>query len=199
MEAILNFDWKVFEWVENCLWNPVLDVVMTIITYLGEGGAVWIAVGVILLLTKKYRTVGVAVIAALFVHLLVNDFLLKNIIERPRPFDLEAWEGVFKYPELVSKPSSYSFPSGHSSSAFASATALIMSKKKGIYIPALAFAAVMAFSRVYIHVHYFSDIVAGATAGILYGIIAIFIVNLFKPVVLKAYDKIKLKRSKKDA
>ncbi len=199
MDAILNFDWAVFQWIENYLWNPILDVFMTAVTYLGEGGIFWIAIGVSLLFSKRHRIVGFAVLAALLVHISINDLILKNIICRPRPFDLEAWKGIFNYPDLVSRPSSFSFPSGHSSSAFACATALTMTKKKSIYIPAFILAALIAFSRIYVHVHYCTDVIAGTLIGIIYGIIAILIVRALAPVVTKKYNEIKLKRSKKNA
>lgn len=199
MEAVLNFDWAVFEWVENYLWNPVLDVIMTFLTYLGEGGVFWIAAGLCLTFTKKFRLAGIAVLTALVVHMAVNDMLLKNLFCRPRPFNLEAWKGVFVYPDLVSRPSSFSFPSGHSSSAFACATAITMTKKKSLYILAFVLAALIAFSRIYVHVHYCTDVMAGIVAGIIYGILAILIVRALAPVVTKKYQKIKSKRSKKNA
>lgn len=124
MEAILNFDLSVFRFVENYIWNPVLDVIMTIITYMGEGGVVWIIIALILLFTKKYRKCGVAMALGLIGSLVVVDWIIKPIVERPRPFNLEAWEGIFNYPNLVSKPSSWSFPSGHSSSSLAASVAL---------------------------------------------------------------------------
>ena len=94
MEAILNFDLSVFRFVENYIWNPVLDVIMTIITYMGEGGVVWIIIALILLFTKKYRKCGVAMALGLIGSLVVVDWIIKPIVERPRPFNLEAWEGI---------------------------------------------------------------------------------------------------------
>ena len=104
MEAILNFDLSVFRFVENYIWNPVLDVIMPIITYLGEGGAVWIAIALSLIISKKYRKCGVAMALGLIGSLVVVDWIIKPIVERPRPFNLEAWGGNLIYPELVESP-----------------------------------------------------------------------------------------------
>ncbi len=199
MDAILNFDWAVFKWVEAYVWNPVLDIIMPFLTYLGEGGAFWIALGVCLIISKKYRIAGIAVLAALAIHLVFNDLLLKNLFCRPRPFNFEPWKGIFVYPNLIKRPSSLSFPSGHASSAFACATAITMTKKKSIYIPALVLAALISFSRLYLHVHYCTDVIAGIVVGIIYGILAIFIVKALAPVVTEKYKKNKSKRSHKNA
>ena len=120
-----NFDWSVFQLVEK-LWNPVLDAIMVFITHLGDDGLFWIALGVILCIFKKTRKYGVLVLLGLGIASCINNLVLKQIFERPRPFDFDGWPGQFIYPELVEKPHSFSFPSGHTSSSLGAATPLLI-------------------------------------------------------------------------
>ncbi len=180
--------------------NGFLDALMVGVTTLGNAGAVFIVLGFALLFTKKYRKAGLAVLVALIVMLLCSDLFLKEFFARPRPFNLfesnpgkyAAWGTEYVFPELVYKPSSYSFPSGHTASAFAAATALLLhSRKRGI--PTMIFAAIMGFSRIYVQVHYCTDIFGGIVAGAVCGLIAVLIVKFLFPVVDKGLDKLSAK------
>lgn len=187
--AFLGFDRAVFEWVETTFFDKGIAAFLTpffsAITRLGDDGIFWILVAVGLMIFKKTRKYGVMVAGALACMLCINNIILKPIIARPRPFDLEIWKDWFVYPEFVTRPDSFSFPSGHSSGSFAAATALIYTKKKSVYIPAFILAALIAFSRIYIHVHYCTDVIFGSLLGVLYGIIGILVVKY----VLKFMDK----------
>lgn len=203
MESILNFDLAVFEWVRETLWNPVTDTVMTAYTHLGEGGIIWIILGAILLIPKKTRKAGIAVLASVIVMKVFNNLVLKDPIARPRPFNLlTGWEGIKEFPELAARwaeeyiypnlvdyPSSWSFPSGHTAAAFAAATGLTLATRKAsVGIPVFIAAALMGFTRLYLHVHYCTDVIGGALAGIIYGIAGYFIaVGVCR--VLKKFQK----------
>lgn len=190
--AFLAFDKAVFEWVGqifNYGISSVISPVMTFITHLGDDGIIWIALALVLMIFKKTRKVGFAMAGALVCMTVCNNFILKNLFARPRPFNLEEWQNWFVFPELVSRPSSYSFPSGHTSSAFAAATALASSKKAKIAVPAFLFAALMGFTRIYVHVHYCTDVLFGALLGVVYGLIAIVIC---KYIIKLINDKTKL-------
>ena len=195
MEAIYSFDFSVFQFVEEYIWNPVLDVIMTVITTLGDGGLIWIACAICLLATKKYRKVGAMVAAGLIISLAVTDGVLKPLIDRPRPFNYEGWLGQFNFPELVEKPTSVSFPSGHTSSSFAAAVPMLLKSKKRIGIPAIILAALVAFSRIYVHVHYCTDVLAGLVMGIIYGLLAVLVVEKLAPMIIK---KIKERKAAKN-
>ena len=176
--VFLNFDKAIFLWVEKIFdysISSVITPILVFLTNLGDNGILWIALGIILLFFKKTRKAGITVLGALAVMMVCNNFVLKNLFARTRPFNLEEWRDWFVYPELVKRPSSYSFPSGHSSSAFAAATGLCVSKKARFIVPGFILAALIAFSRVYVHVHYPTDVIFGALFGILYGLIAIFL------------------------
>ena len=131
-DSLLSFDLGVFQWIQS-IQNGFLDAVMVGITTLGNAGAIFIVLGFVLLFTKKYRKAGLAVLVALIVMLLCSDLFLKEFFARPRSFNLfqsnpekyAVWGVEYVFPELVYKPSSFSFPSGHTASAFAAATALL--------------------------------------------------------------------------
>lgn len=183
MEAILEFDIAFFRFVEEHLWSPALDAVMVAVTTLGDGGLIWIALGAVLLFFKNYRRFGIMIFVALLFSLIINDNILKPLIARPRPFDLESWKTIFVYPELIERPSSLSFPSGHSSSSLAAAVVLLFSKNKKLGIPVLVFALLMAFSRIYVHVHYATDVFAGIVAGTVYALLAVLLVSRLEPLI----------------
>lgn len=174
--VFLNFDKAIFQWVERIFdysISSVITPVLVFLTNLGDSGILWIVLGLVLLIFKKTRKAGITVLGALAVMMVCNNFVLKNLFARTRPFNLEQWKDWFVYPELVKRPSSFSFPSGHSSSGFAAATGLCSSKKARLIVPAFILAALIAFSRIYVHVHYPTDVIFGALFGILYGLIAI--------------------------
>ena len=194
MQAILEFDKAVFLFFENYLWSPLADTIMTFITQLGDKGFIWIVIGLVLLFFKKYRKYGVMVIGGLMCSLVINDFILKPLFNRPRPFDLDLdfWKAFYEYPNFVTKPTSVSFPSGHTSSSFAAATALFFSRKKRICLPALVLAFLIAVSRIYVHVHFCTDVLAGFVVGVIYGLLAYLIVQkLVWPIYEKLAERFK--------
>lgn len=198
-DSILHFDWAIFSWVETHLWNNILNPIMIGITSMGDGGIVWIALGIVLLFFKKYRKYGFMVLIGLLFSLMINDWILKPWIARPRPFDLELpwWQELYKYPDLIKRPSSWSFPSGHTSSSFAAAAALWFTKKKRLIIPSSILAVLIAFSRIYVHVHYPTDVIAGVIVGILYGLLAALLVRKLWPILQPKAQAVWERRRKK--
>lgn len=207
-DKFLGFDLAVFEWVQG-IQNRFMTALMVTITTLGDEGILFIAMGLVLLFTKKYRKVGFAILIALLVMQICNNLILKDILARPRPFNLfnidpEAYalwggEGAkYFFPNFVHAPSSYSFPSGHTSSAFAAAFAILIYNRK-IGIPMTFFAALMGFSRIYVEVHYCTDVIAGAVVGLIYALIAALVIKLVYPYFEKLLDAVmgKLKKEKK--
>ena len=200
-DSLSGFDLSVFQWVQG-IQNDFLDAVMVGITTLGNAGAAFIVLGLVLLFTKKYRKAGFAVLVALLVMLLCNDLFLKEFFARPRPFNLfetnpekyALWGTEYIYPDLVHKPTSFSFPSGHTASAFAAAFALLWHNRK-LGVPVTIFAALMGFSRIYVQVHYCSDVIGGVISGIICGLVAVLIVKFIFPYADKGLDKLFKKRS----
>lgn len=161
MDGINFFDAGLMTFVQQHLRSGIGDSIFTVITYLGEAGAFWLALGVLLLFPKKTRKCGFCMLCAIAVGFLIGELTLKNIVCRPRPY-----VSFPEFTKLLVYPSGYSFPSGHSCSSFAGAVVLFgFSKKWGV--PALVLAALIAFSRVYVFVHWPSDILCGALLGTL--------------------------------
>ena len=86
--------------------NPVLDKIMLFITSLGDDGIMWIAIGVICLLFKKHRRMGLHLLLSMLCTFILGNLILKNIIARPRPCDIDTTVAL-----LLSRPHGYSFPS----------------------------------------------------------------------------------------
>lgn len=175
MEGINGFDRIVMEFVQQHFHNIITDRLFPILTYLGEAGAVWILLALFFLFQKRYRRQGVLLLCAMGAGLLLGEILLKNIVCRERPF--QAFPDFA--PLLISPPSGFSFPSGHSCSSFAAATVLGCSRKKW-GIPALILATLIAFSRMFLFVHWPTDILAGALLGVLCGLTVFLIARKFE-------------------
>lgn len=162
-----------------------LDFLMPKISFLGNAGWIWIAAAVLLLLFKKTRKHGITLALGLIMCLVLNNLTLKNLIARQRPFDYDPSIQL-----IIPKPGEFSFPSGHTLSSFMAATVLWYADKKRFGIPAVAVASLMGFSRLYLQVHYLTDVVGGVVLGIIFGIAAICIVNfIYKKYVLKENSK----------
>lgn len=154
------------------------------ITFFGDKGWFFIALGVILLLFLKHRKAGVCILLAIVLGGLFTNIILKNAVQRPRPYTVEEfkilWQAVG-----ASKESEFSFPSGHTTSAFACAMAFFLSKNKKYSWTLFIFALLVAFSRIYLVVHYTTDVIGGIISGSLAGVIAYFITNLIYKVIEK--------------
>lgn len=166
MDLIQNADWAVLHWIQENLRCGALDFLMPKLTLLGEGGALWIVAGLILTASKKYRKHGVCLLGALLAGLLICNVGLKNIVARPRP----CWQETIDL--LVKTPKDYSFPSGHTWSAVTGAW-LVTSANRKFGWAAIPLAVLLAFSRLYLFVHFPSDILAGAVIGALLGLAAV--------------------------
>ncbi len=148
-----------------------LDAFMPIVTRFGDDGIFWIALAIILLCFKKTRKIGFCMGLSLIIGFLVGNVFLKNVIARTRPYDVNTEISL-----LISKLNDYSFPSGHTLASFESATAIfIFNKKWGI--PALVLASLIAFSRIYLYVHYPTDVLGGIVLGISVANLSCYIIN----------------------
>ena len=168
----MNIELKILDWFQT-LHTPVLDKFMTSVTKLGNAGIFWIILTVLFLLIPKMRKTGVVMAAALIIDLLLCNVLLKNLVARTRPYDVNTGIQL-----LVAKLRDYSFPSGHTAASFASVTALYLSGERRIWIIALVISCLIAVSRLYLYVHYPTDILGGIIFGCLSGWIGYHIVKL---------------------
>ena len=149
---------------------------MPVISALCAHGEIWILLAMILLLTKQHRRTGVvlALALALALDVLCCNVILKPLVARVRPCDVNEAVAL-----LVSRPTDWSFPSGHTAASFAAAGALL-AEKSGLRKPAFVLAVLIAFSRLYLYVHWPSDVLAGAVLGMVLGFAASWIVKRMK-------------------
>lgn len=145
--------------------NGILDEIMVSLSTIGNRGAIWISIGLVFLCIKKYRKCGIVVLLSLFISVVFGNMILKNLIERPRPCWID--ESVTL---LIHNPKDFSFPSGHTYSSFAAAAAIFYHHKK-IGIAALVLASLVGFSRLYLFVHFPTDVIGGMLLGIITAIV----------------------------
>ncbi len=167
LQQFAQWDSSILLWVQDNLRHDILTPIWMFITKLGDVGWIWIALSLVLLLRKNTRIAGCFSASSLLLSFLVNNLLLKNLVARTRPY--EVIPGLTR---LIEAQKDYSFPSGHTASSFAVAVVLLLCLPKKLGIPAMVLAVLISFSRLYIGVHYLSDILAGA---IISSMIAVFV------------------------
>ena len=160
---MLSFEFAILDWIQANLRDPVLDLLMPAITTLGNSGLIWIILAGILLFMPKYRKVGMAVLTGLVLEAVCCNLVLKPLVARIRPCDVNPVVQL-----LVPRPDDFSFPSGHTGASFAAVAALYASRNR-LWILSLTLAVFIAFSRLYLYVHYPSDVLAGVVIGIMTG------------------------------
>ncbi len=179
LETLLNLDGGFLLFLQDYVRTPVLNGIMVFITSLGDGGTIWIVVSVLLLLHKKTRKAGMISLIALLGNLIINNEIVKNIVQRPRPFvtftDLQI---------IIPQPGQFSFPSGHTASSFASAVTFYRYLPKKVGVPAVILAGLIGFSRLYVGVHYPTDVLAGVVMGIFLSYLAGWIVDAVQKKII---------------
>ncbi|MCI8416472.1 MAG: phosphatase PAP2 family protein [Lachnospiraceae bacterium] len=168
-----------FEWEDQFLLflqeqvrRPWLDQVMGGITRLGDGGILAIFTCLLLLRIPSLRQTGKLAALSLVMDFALVNVLLKNLVGRVRPYAYGAVEGLLPIARL---PVDTSFPSGHTGASFAVASVLFLCFPKRVGVPAMALAALIGFSRLYVGVHYPTDVLAGMTVGIATGCLAVWL------------------------
>ena len=162
---MLQAEFAVLDFIQNNLRCGFLDFIIPKITRLGDAGILWIILTVIFLLTKKYRKTGIVMAIALAVDLICCNIIIKPLVARTRPYDINTAVKL-----LIPAQIDYSFPSGHTAASFASAAAMYYSGCR-FWKAALVIAVIIGFSRLYLYVHFPTDVLAGALLGVLFGYI----------------------------
>ena len=173
----VNFDLPILYWIQENLRSGFCDFFWSTITHFGDGGIFWIGWAALLLLFPKHRKTGLAMGIALVLGVLVCNLFLKIQVARPRPFN---FPGSLYGPEvlLIGENSDMSFPSGHTIASFEAAVALILLNKK-MGIPAMILAVFVSLSRLYLFVHYPTDVIASVILGSAFAFFGVWVVKKF--------------------
>lgn len=166
-----QFDSTIIQTVQESLKSPVLDKIMIFCTRLGDYGTIWLVLAGVLCLFPKTRKNGITLLASVAIGTAVGNLLIKPLFGRLRPF--QADPSILL---LIDRPDGFSFPSGHALSSFAASSSLLVNRQAGRKT-ALLLALLIAFSRVYLSVHYPSDVLVGSLLGLVSGFFVTTLVN----------------------
>lgn len=177
MEIITKLDFRILNLIQAYFKCEFLDHLMPAITVFGDHGIIPIIIAIVLLLIPHTRKIGASMGFAFAYGGIIGNLILKNIIGRQRPYSSVYALSILKECELlIDGLSDFSFPSGHSLIAFEFAIVLIFmlkGKLKPISIISLILAFTVAFSRLYLYVHFPTDVIVGAALGTLFGYLGV--------------------------
>jgi undecaprenyl-diphosphatase len=167
LQFIAELDGRILLFIQEFLRFEWLNPIVLFLTSLGNAGAVWILLTALLMIQKKYQKAGISMAISLLLGFLLTNVLLKNWVCRPRPYVM--------IPELDALVTAmdWSFPSGHSTSSMAAAAVMFCRMPRKMGIPAMALAVLICLSRLYVGVHYPSDVICGAGIGVLAAVCAL--------------------------
>lgn len=160
---MLTWEFSVLDFIQTHLRSGIGDTVMPFVTHLGDGGVIWIVLALALLIHPKTRRAGASLLTALVLGVICCNVILKPFVARVRPCGVNTAIQL-----LVPRPDDFSFPSGHTGASFEGAAVLYFHKSR-LRFPALVLAVLIGFSRLYLYVHYPTDVLAGAALGVLLG------------------------------
>lgn len=169
----MDWEFTVLDWISDNLHHDFWTPILKFITSLGDGGILWIALALLLLIPRRTRRCGFAMALSLLLCGLFGNVILKPLVARPRPYDINTAVQL-----LIPRLPDFSFPSGHTYSSFAGAVTLLCDYRKA-GLAALVLAAVIALSRLYFYVHYPTDILAGLLMGIGFALLSVWFVRKF--------------------
>ncbi|HEX3015219.1 MAG TPA: phosphatase PAP2 family protein [Desulfobacteria bacterium] len=188
---LLSLDGVLYHLINRDLQNRAFDLIMPLITDLGSGGAVWLVILFFCAVFGKGtgRKIAFLGTVALIGSWFVSDVLLKELFARPRPF--------LHFPDarvLGARPDQFSFPSGHTTTSFATATAILGKSRRWGGL-ALFLAALIGFSRVYVGVHYPLDVAGGILVGCTVGWLSLRNEAFLDQAVVRVSKLLKIRRT----
>lgn len=167
-ESLMNFENSILLFFQDNVRNPILNALLIPFTLSNNAGIMCFVIIAIFLYFKKLRKVGILMSISLILEFVLNNLIIKNWVARIRPY--EAIEGLKL---IVGKATDYSFPSGHTGSAFALAVVVLMVMKRKYGIIALILAFLMGLSRLYVGIHYPSDVLGGLVLGVITSVLSV--------------------------
>lgn len=180
-EMITQLDYSILLFIQEHLRFDWLTGPVVFISHLGNGGWFWIALCLVLLISKRTRRMGLCGLLALAVGVLITNVGLKNIVGRIRPYE--------QFPDLIlllERQTDFSFPSGHSCSSFASACAVFWTapdkRWRQLGVGAIVLAGMIALSRLYVAVHFPTDVIVGILIGIFSAWIVKTVYEKYRPL-----------------
>ena len=175
----ISFDLPILDWIQANLQSGFMDTFMPFITKFGDHGTFWMVISALLLIFPKTRKTGLGMAIAMMIGLLICNVTLKPLVGRIRPYDLQAELGV-TIQLLGERMHDFSFPSGHTIASFEASVVLLNNSKK-MGIPAMILAVLIAFSRLYLYVHYPTDVIVSVILGSLFALIGDALAGLIAP------------------
>lgn len=166
-------DLGILIWIQQNLVFEQLNGFFIFITNLWGTGILGALIAVILIIKKETRLLGIIILVSMTLNFIIVNLTFKPLLARPRPYT------IYEIELLLPKQIDFSFPSGHSSSVFAFVWAYFIMRKDSLRWGMLVFALLVAFSRLYLFVHYPTDVFAGIVIGILCAYLAKYLVYRF--------------------
>lgn len=170
----MGFEFEILDFLQG-IRTPVCDAFMCAVSRLGDAGMIWILLTILLFLIPRTRKSGAVLAAALCVDVILCNGILKNLVARIRPYDVNTSIQL-----LVAKPTDFSFPSRHTAASFTAVTALYFAGEKKLWKASLVLACLIAFSRMYLYVHYPTDVLGGIVIGIVAGAAGFLVVEKWR-------------------
>lgn len=161
-----GFELSILDFIQNSCRSGIMDHLMVFITHLGDLGIVWIIAALALVLKGGERKIAFAIVVGIVFAAVIGGLVLKPLVARHRPCDIDLAVQL-----LISRPTDFSFPSGHTAASFVAVSVLCIARSRW-RVPAAVLAVLIALSRLYLFVHYPTDVLAGALLGILSGWLA---------------------------
>lgn len=168
----MSFEFTILNFIQQNLRTEWMDKLMVGITHLGDAGILWICLTIVLLLIPKTRKIGFVLAIALLFDLILCNLIVKPLVERIRPYDINTAVKL-----LIKEQKDYSFPSGHAAAGMTCAVALYLMRTKWLWKIALCLTVLIAFSRLYLYVHFPTDILGGIVIGVICGSLGYKIAN----------------------
>lgn len=172
MNFLNSFEIGALDFIQEHFSCAALDFIMPIVSMFADGGIFWIAVAILMLCFRRTRKTGMKMGMALIMGLLVCNVTLKPLIGRIRPYDVNPDVTL-----LVDRLHDYSFPSGHTLASFEAAVTLMICERRRFGYAALAIAVAVALSRLYLYVHYPTDVLMSVILGSVFAMLSCRIVD----------------------